>query len=53
MTALAEKSKLSRESLYRTLSSRGNPEIKSLNAILHAMGLRLAVETEDRESPAA
>ena len=53
MTALAEKAQLSRESLYRTLSHRGNPEIKSLTAILHAMGLRLAVEPEKQESPAA
>ena len=53
MTALAEKAQLSRESLYRTLSNRGNPEIKSLRAILHAMGLKLAVEPETRETPAA
>jgi len=53
MTVLAEKAQLSRESLYRTLSNRGNPEIKSLTAILHAMGLRLAVEPEDSKSSAA
>lgn len=53
MTALAEKTHLSRESLYRTLSNRGNPEIKSLTAILHAMGLRLAVEPENQECPIA
>ncbi len=53
MSALAEKAQLSRESLYRTLSARGNPEIKSLNAILHAMGLRLAVEPENRGTSAA
>lgn len=53
MTVLAEKTQLSRESLYRTLSNRGNPEIKSLTAILHAMGLRLAVEPEPLETPAA
>ena len=53
MAALAEKTQLSRESLYRTLSNRGNPEIKSLNAILHAMGLRLAVEPENQECPTA
>jgi probable addiction module antidote protein len=53
MTALAEKAQLSRESLYRALSNRGNPEIKSLTAILHAMGLKLAVEPDSRETPAA
>jgi len=53
MTALAEKAQLSRESLYRMLSKRGNPEIKSLIALLHAMGLRLAVEPDEHECPAA
>jgi probable addiction module antidote protein len=40
---LAEKAKLNRESLYKILSERGNPELKSLNALLHALGFRLAV----------
>ena len=53
MAALAEKTNLSRESLYRMLSNRGNPEIKSLLSLLHAMGLRLAVEAEAHECPAA
>jgi probable addiction module antidote protein len=49
MSALAGKAGLNRESLYRMLSKRGNPEIKSLSALLHAMGLRLAVEADQRE----
>ena len=40
---LAEKTKLNRESLYKMLSERGNPELRSLNALLHALGFRLAV----------
>jgi probable addiction module antidote protein len=44
--AIAAKANLSRESLYRMLSRRGNPEIKSLFTLLHTMGLRLAVEAE-------
>ena len=40
---LAEKAKLNRESLYKILSERGNPELKSLAALLHALGFRLAV----------
>lgn len=40
---LAEKTKLNRESLYRMLSERGNPEFKSLDLLLHALGFRLAV----------
>jgi len=40
---IAEKTGLNREALYRTLSSRGNPQLKSLTAILDATGLRLSV----------
>lgn len=40
---LAEKAKLNRESLYKMLSERGNPELRSLEALLHALGFRLAV----------
>ena len=40
---LAERAKLNRESLYKMLSERGNPEFKSLDALLHALGFRLAV----------
>jgi probable addiction module antidote protein len=40
---IAEKTGLNREALYRTLSKRGNPELKSLTAILDATGLRLSV----------
>jgi probable addiction module antidote protein len=40
---IAEKAGLSRETLYRTLSRRGNPQLKSLAAILGAAGLRLSV----------
>ena len=53
MGALAEKAGLNRESLYRMLSKRGNPEIKSLSALLRAMGLRLAVEAESHPCKAA
>ena len=41
---LAEQADLNAKTLYRTLSVRGNPEMKSLIAILKAMGMRLAVE---------
>ena len=42
--SIAEKANLNPTQLYRTLSEEGNPELKSLTAILRAMGLRLAVE---------
>jgi probable addiction module antidote protein len=41
---VAEKANLNPTQLYRTLSADGNPELRSLSAILKAMGLRLAVE---------
>ncbi len=41
---LAEQTDLNANTLYRTLSARGNPEMKSLMAILKALGLRLAIE---------
>ncbi len=47
---LAEAAKLNRESLYRMLSERGNPELRSLDALLHALGFRLAIAVEDSRS---
>jgi probable addiction module antidote protein len=44
MQSVAEKANLNPTQLYRTLSEEGNPELRSLTAILKAMGLRLAVE---------
>jgi probable addiction module antidote protein len=38
---------LSRESLYRMLSEEGNPRLSSLDALLRALGLRLAVEVRE------
>ena len=41
---LAESAKLNATTLYRTLSRKGNPELRSMSALLKAMGLRLAVQ---------
>ena len=46
MATIAEKSHLSRETLYRTLSTRGNPTIKTLTAVLKATGLRFGVSAQ-------
>jgi probable addiction module antidote protein len=43
MTAVAERAGIPRESLYRALSARGNPTIKTLLAVVGAAGLRLSV----------
>ncbi|MBI4192529.1 MAG: putative addiction module antidote protein [Betaproteobacteria bacterium] len=45
---IAEQTGLNREALYRTLSRRGNPQLKSLAAILGATGLRLSVTPAGR-----
>ena len=39
--ALAKKTKRSRTSLYKTLSSAGNPEFATLDAILAVYGMRI------------
>lgn len=44
---VAGRARLNRESLYRMLSRNGNPQLSSLNALLKAMGLRLAIETKE------
>jgi len=50
VTKLAEKAELNATSLYRTLSQKGNPELKSLTALLKVMGMRLAVQPLNREN---
>ena len=41
---VARQAEVNAHSLYRTLSERGNPELKTLSAILKAMGMRLAIQ---------
>ena len=43
VTGLAQQARLNSTTLYRTLSSNGNPELRTLRALLAAMGLRLSV----------
>lgn len=47
VSRLAEEAELNATTLYRTLSPQGNPELKSLTALLKAMGMRLAVQPLD------
>jgi len=44
IAAVAKRAKLTREAAYRMLSKSGNPELRSLSAILGAAGLRLSVK---------
>jgi probable addiction module antidote protein len=50
ISRIAEKTGLNREALYRTLSKRGNPQLKNLSAILDATGLRLSVTPATRKA---
>ena len=43
MSKLAEKTNLNRQHLYRSLSESGNPTIRTLYTVLHALGLKLSI----------
>lgn len=45
--AVASEAGISRESLYRALSPKGNPTLKTLVAVLRTVGMRLSVEPEE------
>ena len=44
--SVAAQAGISRESLYRALSAKGNPTLKTILAVLKAVGMRLSVEPE-------
>ncbi len=44
---VAEQSRHGRESLYKSLSRQGNPRIKTLDDILHALGMRISVARDE------
>lgn len=46
MAQVAEKAGIPRESLYRALSPKGNPTIKTLLAVMGAAGLQLGVKRQ-------
>lgn len=45
MAKVAKAAGIERESLYRALSTKGNPRLSTLLAVMRAMGLTLTVET--------
>lgn len=45
MSKLSHGAKLNRANLYKMLSKNGNPEIKTLDQVLHMFGLRVAITT--------
>jgi probable addiction module antidote protein len=48
--AVAAEAGISRESLYRALSPKGNPTLKTLLAVLKTLGMRLSVESDRHAS---
>lgn len=52
MTALARETGLSRESLYRSLSRTGNPELATLLKVATALGLTLSAAPRAKPSDA-
>lgn len=44
IATIARRAKVTREAAYRMLSASGNPELRSLSAILAAAGLKLSVK---------
>ncbi len=47
ITRVARESMLNRENMYRILSEKGNPQLSSLECILEAMGLKLAIQVRN------
>lgn len=50
MSKLAIDTGLSRETLYRTLSSKGNPNLLTLVTILNALGVSLSLGTRTQQA---
>ena len=46
MTELSRETGLSREQLYRSFSEQGNPTLKTMLAVMHALGLDMTVKPQ-------
>lgn len=52
MARCAEKAHITREALYRMLSEKGNPELRSIRAILDASGIRFSIGPQTERAAA-
>ena len=50
IAGIARKAKLTREAIYKMLSKSGNPELRSLTAVLEATGLRISVKPIEKRA---
>jgi probable addiction module antidote protein len=48
MTQIATQSGLGRESLYKALTAGAHPRFETINAVLQALGLKLAVVADEQ-----
>jgi probable addiction module antidote protein len=52
ISGLAARSNLGRESMYKMLSSTGNPKLTSFTQVIHGLGLKLKVEPDAGDASA-
>lgn len=52
MTSIARETGLSRESLYKSLGTDGNPELETVIKVLHAFGIQLVAKPAEHMEPA-
>ena len=52
MTALARRTSMSRQNLYKALSEGGNPRLETFDQILHGLGYRMSIEPLDHHTGA-
>ncbi len=50
MSKLSKQTKLTRQSLYKALSSKGNPTLLTLDKILKNLGYRLTLESVKKQA---
>lgn len=50
LAMIARKAHLTREATYKMLSKSGNPELRSLSAVLKATGLRISVKPIEKQA---
>ena len=48
MTDLARKTNLSRENLYRMLSTKGNPKLNNIISLLNAVGFQFSIASHKK-----
>lgn len=44
LSALAEKSKLNRQNLYKVMAGKSRPRLETVSQIIHSLGFRLALK---------